>query len=55
MVADLRIGFKLFGKINDETFRKTVLVLILFAGLSLIVSILAPGVTFPGATERAFE
>jgi hypothetical protein len=29
-------GFKLFGKINDETFRKTELVLLLFVGLSLI-------------------
>lgn len=53
MVAGLWIGFKLFGKINDETFRKTVLVLLLFAGLSLIVSIL--GATLPGATERAVE
>lgn len=53
MVSGLWIGFKLFGKINDETFRKTVLVLLLFAGLSLIVSML--GGTFPGATERAVE
>ena len=53
MVSGLWIGFKLFGKIDDETFRKTVLVLLLFAGLSLIVSIL--GVSFPGATERAVE
>lgn len=42
MVAGLWSGFRLFGKINDETFRKTVLVLLLFAGLSLIVSTLAP-------------
>jgi uncharacterized protein len=41
MVAGLWSGFKLFGKINDETFRKTVLVLLLFAGLSLIVPVLA--------------
>jgi uncharacterized membrane protein YfcA len=40
MVAGLWIGFKLFGKINDETFRKTVLVLLLFAGLSLIATVL---------------
>jgi hypothetical protein len=40
MVAGLWSGFKLFGKINDETFRKTVLVLLLFAGLSLILPIL---------------
>ena len=32
MVAGLWSGFKLFGKIDDETFRKTVLVLVLFAG-----------------------
>jgi uncharacterized membrane protein YfcA len=30
-------GFKLCGKIDDEMFRKVVLILILFAGLSLIV------------------
>ena len=36
MAAGLWSGFKLFGKIDDETFRKTVLVLLLFAGLSLI-------------------
>ena len=41
MVAGLWLGFRLFGKINDETFRKTVLVLLLFAGLSLIVPTLA--------------
>lgn len=41
MVAGLWAGFKLFGKIDDETFRKTVLVLLLFAGLSLIVSTLS--------------
>ena len=40
MVAGLWSGFRLFGKINDETFRKTVLVLLLFAGLSLILSVL---------------
>ena len=40
MVAGLWSGFRLFGKIDDETFRKTVLVLLLFAGLSLILSVL---------------
>jgi uncharacterized membrane protein YfcA len=30
-------GFRLYGKIDDEMFRKVVLILILFAGLSLIV------------------
>ena len=41
MVAGLWIGFRLFGKINDETFRKAVLVLLLFAGVSLVVPVLA--------------
>jgi uncharacterized protein len=40
MVAGLWSGFKLFGTIDDETFRKAVLALVLFAGLSLIVSTL---------------
>jgi uncharacterized protein len=40
MVAGLWSGFRLFGTINDETFRKTVLVLLLFAGLSLIAQAL---------------
>jgi uncharacterized protein len=39
MVAGLWSGFKLFGTIDDETFRKAVLVLLLFSGLSLIVSV----------------
>ena len=43
MVAGLWSGFSLYGKINDETFRKTVLVLLLFAGLSLMVPVLALG------------
>jgi len=38
MVAGIWIGFRLYGSINDETFRKTVLVLVLIAGASLIVS-----------------
>jgi hypothetical protein len=33
----------LFGKINDETFRRTVLALLLLAGLSLIASVLSFG------------
>src|SRR5215475_11330048 len=40
MVAGLWSGFKLFGTIDDEMFRKVVLVLLLFSGLSLIVSVL---------------
>ena len=38
MVAGIWIGFKLYGTINDETFRETVLILVLLAGVSLIVS-----------------
>jgi uncharacterized protein len=45
MAAGLWSGFKLYGKIDDETFRKAVLVLLLFAGLSLIVTVLI----MPGA------
>ena len=37
LLAGLWSGFKLYGKIDDETFRKAVLVLLLLAGLSLIV------------------
>ncbi|WLB24103.1 hypothetical protein [Bradyrhizobium japonicum] len=40
MVAGLWFGFELFGKIDDETFHKTVLSLLLFAGASLIPSTL---------------
>lgn len=38
MVAGIWIGFKLYGTINDETFRKTVLMLVLVAGASLMFS-----------------
>jgi uncharacterized protein len=38
MIAGLWAGFKLYGKIDDETFRKAVLILLLFAGTSLVVS-----------------
>lgn len=37
MFAGLWSGFKLYGKIDDETFRKAVLILLLLAGLSLIL------------------
>jgi uncharacterized membrane protein YfcA len=40
MLAGLWSGFKLYGMIDDETFRKAVLVLLLVAGLSLIVTAL---------------
>jgi uncharacterized protein len=38
MVAGIWIGFKFYGTIDDELFRKTVLILVLLAGVSLIVS-----------------
>jgi uncharacterized membrane protein YfcA len=37
MLAGIWSGFKLYGKIDDETFRKAVLILLLLSGLSLIV------------------
>jgi uncharacterized protein len=37
MLAGIWSGFRLYGKIDDETFRKAVLLLLLLAGLSLIV------------------
>lgn len=40
LVAGLWSGFRLFGKIDDETFRKTVLALLLLAGVPLIASTL---------------
>ena len=36
MLAGLWSGFKLYGRIDDEIFRKVVLVSLLIAGLSLI-------------------
>jgi hypothetical protein len=45
MVAGLWAGFELYGKIDDELFRKAVLTLLLFSGLSLIV---------PAAIHRGF-
>ena len=38
MIAGIVMGFKLFGTIKDETFRKAVLILVLVAGASLIVA-----------------
>ena len=38
MIAGIWIGFKVYGTINDETFRKAVLILVLLAGVSLVVS-----------------
>lgn len=38
MIGGIWIGFKLYGTIDDETFRKTVLVLVLLAAASLVVS-----------------
>jgi uncharacterized membrane protein YfcA len=37
LLVGLWTGFRLYGKIDDEMFRKVVLILILLAGLSLIV------------------
>jgi uncharacterized membrane protein YfcA len=44
MFVGLWSGFKLYGKIDDEFFRKAVLILLLLAGLSLIV----PALVFRG-------
>jgi hypothetical protein len=54
MAAGLWFGFRLFGRIDDETFRKAVLLLLLLSGLSLIAPVLAltirsPVFVFPGA------
>jgi hypothetical protein len=54
LVAGLWFGFRLFGSIDDETFRKAVLLLLLLSGLSLITPVLAPAIrslvfSFPGA------
>ena len=46
MVAGIWMGFKLYGTIDDEMFRKSVLILVLIAGASLIVS----GAEFQGRT-----
>jgi uncharacterized membrane protein YfcA len=40
MLVGIWSGFKLYGKIDDEMFRKVVLILLLLAGLSLIVPVL---------------
>lgn len=40
LLAGLWSGFKLYGTIDDETFRKAVLLLLLVAGLSLIATAL---------------
>jgi hypothetical protein len=40
LLAGLWSGFQLYGQIDDETFRKVVLVLLLLAGLSLIATAL---------------
>jgi len=39
MIAGIWIGFRLYGTIDDETFRKAVLVLVLLAGGPLIASV----------------
>jgi uncharacterized protein len=37
------LGFKLYGKLDDATFRTIVLVLLLVSGLSLLPSVLVSG------------
>ena len=39
LLTGLWAGFRLYGKIDDELFRKSVLVLLLFSGISLIFSV----------------
>lgn len=46
LLAGLWAGFKLYGKIDDEAFRKAVLVLLLLSGLSLVV----PAMILPGTS-----
>jgi len=51
MVAGLWFGFRLFGRIDDETFRKAVLLLLLLSGLSLIAPVLALTIRSPVFVE----
>jgi len=37
LLAGMLVGFKLYGHLNDETFRKVILVLLLLSGLALAV------------------
>jgi hypothetical protein len=37
MIAGLWVGFRLYGKLNDATFRKIILLLLPIAGLGSIV------------------
>jgi uncharacterized membrane protein YfcA len=39
LAAGIWVGFKLYGKLDDATFRKIILSLLLLSGLSLIVPI----------------
>jgi len=39
MLIGMWCGFKLYGKLNDETFRKIILVLLLIAGIGLVAPI----------------
>lgn len=38
LLAGLWVGFKFYGKLDDASFRKVVLILLLFSGLALIVA-----------------
>ncbi len=37
LAVGLWVGLKLYGHLNEETFRKVILVLLLFSGLALVV------------------
>jgi uncharacterized membrane protein YfcA len=37
MLVGMWCGFRLYGKLNDETFRKIILLLLLVSGIALIV------------------
>jgi len=49
MIAGIWIGFRLYGTIDDEKFRKAVLILVLLAGVSLIASVFG---VMPGAPAQ---
>jgi uncharacterized protein len=42
LLAGLWLGFRLYGKLDDATFRKLILLLLLLAGLALIVAHASP-------------
>ena len=42
LLAGLWTGFKLYGKLDDATFRKVILVMLFFSGVALIVAQVGP-------------